>query len=74
MRNRFTKIAVSLLLVVLFCSSAYAASFKETQKKALKGDADAQYELGEMYHDGKGVKQSYTEGKAELYRGSQVVS
>ena len=36
-------------------------SVEELIEKAEKGDADAQYELGLMYLEGKGVKKSYNE-------------
>ena len=48
-------IALFLLLAV-GCKRADAGkSFQETKIKAEKGDAEAQYNLGKMYHDGKDV-------------------
>jgi TPR repeat protein len=41
-------------------SVAFAESLSETRKKAEQGNADAQFGLGWMYHDGKGVPKDST--------------
>jgi TPR repeat protein len=41
---------------------ASPAAYIETMRKAAEaGDADAQYDLGLMYHDGEGVPEDYVE-------------
>lgn len=63
MRRNLAKIVALSALIVLILSAfpVFAANFRETQRKANNGDAQAQFELGEMYHDGDGVKQNYKE-------------
>ena len=39
----------------------YKEAFKWYTKSAEQGDADAQYNLGNMYYDGQGVPQDYKE-------------
>ena len=52
----------SLLVFVLLAAAGFAAEdFAEIKKKAEAGDADAQYNLGMKYLDGKGVPRDYTE-------------
>jgi len=54
-----------LLALILFLSfSGIVFSFSScthVQKAAEQGDADAQYDLATMYHNGEGVPQNYTE-------------
>ena len=38
-----------------------AKEFVEYRTKAMKGDANAQYKLGKMYNDGRGVETNYVE-------------
>jgi len=54
----------SLLLFILLAATGFAEAppnFAEIKKKAEAGDADAQYNLGMKYLDGKGVPRDYTE-------------
>ena len=64
MLNRFSKLAVFLMIVVVAgCAvPALAESLTTIQEKALKGNADAQVNLGWMYYNGDGIKQNKTEG------------
>jgi TPR repeat protein len=39
----------------------YAEAFSKYQASALKGNADSQYKLAEMYYDGQGVNQNKPE-------------
>jgi len=39
----------------------YATALKEWRPLAQQGDADAQYNLGVMYYEGKGVPQDYVQ-------------
>jgi TPR repeat protein len=39
----------------------YAQAFKITRQLAAQGDAPAQYNIGVLYHFGKGVTQNYQE-------------
>ena len=56
------RIVRTLLVFVLLAAAGFAAEdFAETKKKAEAGDADAQYNLGMKYLDGKGVPRDYTE-------------
>ena len=59
---------LALLMVFLFCGTLFAAQdFAATKKAAEGGDAEAQFRLGRMYADGKGVKQDYKQA-VEWYR------
>jgi uncharacterized protein len=53
----------TLLVFVLLAAAGFAQApdFAEWRKKAEAGDADAQYNLGMKYLDGKGVPRDYTE-------------
>jgi len=42
---------------------SFAADFNPTQRLANQGDARAQYDLGVMYGEGKGVRQNYNTAK-----------
>ena len=53
MQKKFFKIA-ALCIALSFSGIARGASFQPVLKKALNGDAQAQFELGEMYDLGKG--------------------
>ena len=53
----------SLLVFVLLAAAGFAAApdFAETKKKAVAGDAAAQYSLGSKYYNGVGVPKDYAE-------------
>lgn len=57
------KIQHIALVIILMLSPAYAAStasdVPQVIQAAEQGDASAQYNLGGMYYDGKGVPQDY---------------
>ena len=57
---KFFKSTVIILsvIVTLGCELGHP-DFDETRRAALNGDTEAQVELGYLYHDGKGVAQSY---------------
>ena len=58
----------SLLVFVLLSAAGFAANdFVKTKKKAEAGDAKAQFELGYIYYNGKGVPKDYAES-AKWYR------
>ena len=46
------------LLFICFALSAHAQDFEGTRRAALQGDAQAQFSLGVMYHEGRVVAQS----------------
>ncbi len=48
-------------------SGDYTTALKEWKPLAVQGDADAQYNLGQMYRQGKGVTQDY-KAAAKWYR------
>ena len=53
---------ILLLPLVGLCLSAFGESlFEETKKKAEAGDAQAQYDLGYAYYNGRGVPKDYKE-------------
>jgi uncharacterized protein len=49
----------SLLLNSSSASQAESTDFRETKAKAAEGDVKAQYNLGRIYAEGDGVRQSY---------------
>ena len=58
------KVLLSLLLSLSFTIPAYSAGCKfgdvvDCTTEAKKGDAEAQYNLGFMYHKGDGVTKDY---------------
>jgi hypothetical protein len=55
------------LVVLVLCAGLRADSFKETVAKAEGGNADAQYQLGNMYERGTGVERSI-ESALEWYK------
>ena len=67
------RIIIVILAVVCFSSPLwanykealdkqdYATALEELMPLAQKGDAEAQYNLGKLYHDGQGVPQDYAE-------------
>lgn len=58
----YGKIGLSLIVLLLVFSNCEAEdNFNALRKKAVQGDADAQVQLGDMYKDGQGVEQNYTE-------------
>ena len=50
-----------LILTVLLTSGAFGNKFEDTLVKAKAGDADAQYELAEMYYLGSGIPENATQ-------------
>ena len=50
-----------------YAAGDYATALQEFKKDAEQGDADAQFNLGVMYHNGRGVMQDYKEA-VEWYR------
>ena len=61
--RNFIRIIACLLCSVIALENipTLAASLKELQKKAQKGNAQAQFELGMMYYDGNGTDKSDSE-------------
>ena len=60
-----TTLAISVLaltLIALGCSGRTPDTITEIRRQAEQGDADAQVDLGNMYHDGDGVP--YDSGEA----------
>ena len=55
------------LLALCFALSAHAQDFEGTRRAALRGDAQAQFSLGVMYHEGRVVAQSDVQA-ARWYR------
>ena len=55
------KSAIHLKALDAFDRADYQAALQEWRPLAEQGDADAQYNLGSMYHEGRGVAQSDTE-------------
>ena len=51
----------TLLVFILLAAAGFAADFAETKKKAEAGDADAQFNLGDMYKEPNGVPRDYAE-------------
>jgi TPR repeat protein len=50
-------LAVMLIMGLGFAGSALAATLNKTRAAAERGNAQAQYQLGDMYDEGQGVKQ-----------------
>ncbi len=63
MRRYPLLILLSLLCFMVLTTSASPQSFKRTRAQAFRGDAQAQYQLGVMYAEGRVVKQNYTQAK-----------
>jgi len=55
MQTKTIKLFLILVFTLAITFQAYAASFKATKKKAEKGNAKAQFELGKMFSEGKGA-------------------
>lgn len=53
------KIIIFIALTML-STFAMAMSFQQTQQLAYEGDAEAQFNLGKIYANGKDVGQNYT--------------
>ena len=49
----------TLLVFILLAAAGFAADFAEWRKKAETGDANAQFNLGVMYDNGKDVWKNY---------------
>src|SRR4030042_247202 len=52
-----------LLCFIVLTTNAFPQSFNKIKAKAAKGDVRAQYELGVMYAEGKGVPQDFDKAK-----------
>ena len=64
MNKKFQKVLAffAVVLFTLTTAAAFAAeNFQEVLKKAEKGDATAQHDIGTMYYYGDGVAQDYSE-------------
>ena len=63
MSKKFQKVVALLTVVVVICGAVLAGTdtFEETLEKAQKGDAQAQFDIGNMYYEGEGVSQDYSE-------------
>ena len=51
------------LVAAMLSLPSFAADFNQTQRLANQGDARAQYDLGVMYGEDKGVRQNYNTAK-----------
>jgi TPR repeat protein len=57
-------LALSLGLSLVFCTSIlFAQNILEMKENAARGEASAQFNLGIMYYEGKGVKQDFSQAK-----------
>jgi hypothetical protein len=65
MKKRFSVFSLVLFLVVI-TSIAFSQDFLKIKEKAARGDAQAQFYLGAMYYNGKGVKQDFSQAKLWL--------
>ncbi len=61
MKAVFICIIVPIIIFVLITQVAIASDFAELENKANQGDAEAMYELREMYENGVGTIQNYVE-------------
>jgi len=61
LKTAFSCIIIQVLILVLTTQSVFASDFAELENKANQGDAEAMYELGEMYENGVGTIQNYIE-------------
>ncbi len=59
--TRQRQLLLSLFLIFGLSGVINAATFDETLRAAQQGDAEAQYNLGNMYRTGEGVPQNDTE-------------
>ena len=50
---------IIFLLLFMFATSAYADKMLELRKEANEGNAEAQFELGLMYENGRVVKRDF---------------
>lgn len=66
-KNKWILLAssIALSLVVVGCQTGpgSSASIEQLQASAQRGDADAQYQLGQAYYYGKGVPQDYKQAQ-----------
>ena len=66
------KLLVILLAFFAISTPFYADDdFATTLAKAQQGDADAQFNLGKMYYDGKGVVQDYAQARSWLLKAAE---
>ena len=58
---------ITVMVCLFFASASFAMTveeyIKDLQKEAANGDAFAQFDLGNMYYNGLGVKQGYAKAK-----------
>ena len=62
-----TLLAAALTIIALLTACGTEESIESLNKKALAGDAEAQFNLGEMYYYGRDVPHNYVEA-AKWYR------
>ena len=55
MNRKFQRLVALFVVAVMVCSAvpAMAESFREIQRQAQRGNAQAQFELGRIYDDGE---------------------
>ncbi len=58
---RLKSILCVFLVVILTCTSAFAADVNTLIQRAERGDVRAQVELGMRYHEGKDVRKDFKE-------------
>ncbi|WP_440455254.1 tetratricopeptide repeat protein [Psychrobacter sp. ASPA161_9] len=63
LKTSFISKITLFLAAAMLSISAMATDFNQTQRLANQGNADAQFNLGEMYYLGDGVSQNYTTAK-----------
>lgn len=61
MKSTLSYVIVSILMIVLNSQAVIASDLTELETKANQGDAEAMFDLGEMYENGVGVIQNYVE-------------
>ena len=64
-------IAVAILITA--CSVSISAQPAEARAKAEQGDAAAQYNLGMLYADGRGVPQDHVEAARMIQVGGRLL-
>ena len=57
--KRTTKVVWMAMAIIVFTLNLLSAEPQWLVEAAEQGKADAQYRLGEMYYDGKGVEKDY---------------
>ncbi len=56
-----------VLLLASGCSEKDATIFEKTKKRAEAGDTEAQFDLGNLYHNGTGVPKEHLDTEAEKW-------